>query len=214
MNKSACQGVLLDLDGTLIDGFTPIVIALNQTLEKYGLAKMSPRAIRRHTGVGDGGIATLFGDDWPAARRQFLELHDRIHLETIAPLPGASELLLWLKEHGIPAGIVTNKAQARAEEQISHLGWQEYIAAIIGADEDRPGKPNPEPVHRLCRQLGVLAAHTLLVGDGPVDMQAAKAAGSTGIGITASFSTGEMAEAGARHCFRDLCTLLAWLRTG
>lgn len=206
------QGVLLDLDGTLIDGFTPIVIALNRTLAKYGLPTMASSDIRRHTGIGDGSLATLFGDRWPQAKADFLQAHDRIHLETIAPLPGAEELLAWLRQRGIPTGIVTNKAQGRAEEQIRHLGWDRWIDAIVGACDEHPAKPHPHPVRRLCRRLGFAAEHALLIGDGPADMQAANAAGCTGIGLTGAFSAAELVAAGARRCFHDLREVLAWLR--
>lgn len=206
------QGVLLDLDGTLIDGFAPIVTALNQTLEKYGLPTLSDHDIRRHTGIGDGSIEGLFGADWEDARQYFLALHDRHYLEQTIPLPGAEALLDWLKANHLSAGIVTNKGQHRAESQLDHLGWRDKIQVIIGFTDDRPTKPDPLPVQLACRLMNTMVSRTVFVGDGPADMQAASRAGCFPVGLSDLFTAEELRQAGAKLCFPKLALVHSWLR--
>jgi phosphoglycolate phosphatase len=206
------QGVLLDLDGTLIDGFAPIVTALNQTLEKYGLPTLSDRDIRRHTGIGDGSIEKLFGADWEDARQYFLALHDRHYLEQTIPLPGAEALLDWLKAHHLSAGIVTNKGQHRAESQLDYLGWRDKIQVVIGFIEDRPTKPDPLPVQLACRRMKTKVSRTVFVGDGPADMQAASRAGCFPVGLSDLFTAEELRQAGAQVCLPKLSHVHGWLR--
>jgi len=203
--------VLLDMDGTLVDAFKPIAVALNTILEEQGLPTMSLLQIRRHTGSGDGSLAPLFGDQWPAAHQRFLEIHDVLFLKYITPLPGSVRLLRWLTEHRIPAAIVTNKSQVRAEAQVARLGWNAMLRAVVGVEDGRPGKPDPAGVLEACRRLQVEGRRSLFIGDGTADMQAASRAGCTPVGLSTSFSATELENEGASYCFASLPEAHAWL---
>jgi len=206
------RGVLLDLDGTLLDGFPPIVTALNLTLEEYGLPTLPDREIRRQTGIDDGSIATLFGSRWEEARQYFLKLHDRDYLEQTLPLPGAEILLDWLNTNNLAAGVVTNKGQHRAEAQLLQLGWEKKLDVVIGFIEGRPRKPHPLPVKLACKTMQISVHKTVFIGDGPADMRAASKAGCFPVGLTDLFTANEMQRAGAALSFSTLNDVLEWLR--
>jgi len=204
------KAVLLDMDGTLVDAFKPIITALNQTLKDFGLPQMSDEAVKRHTGRGECSMISLFGDEREAASKRFLEYHD-LHLFEIKPMTGAETLLDWLMEQGIASAIVTSKSQTRADQQIEHLGWTGKIAAVIGMLDGRRQKPDPHTIHLACEALRLPPAETIMVGDGTADMKAAKQGGSTPIGIMHSFNEEELCDAGATRCFRSLSEVQAWL---
>jgi HAD superfamily hydrolase (TIGR01509 family) len=207
------RAILLDMDGTLVDAFPPIVHALNTTLREFGHAEMSELEVRRHTGQGNIGIPELFGAQHAEqARHRFLELHDAEYLRLISPMPGAESLLQWLHEQGLGTAVVTSKGQQRAEAQIELLGWNRYLPVIIGKQDGLPGKPHPEPVLRACQALKVPPETAIMVGDGIADMTAAMAAGSRGLGLAGSFSPEELAEAGATDSFSTLNEVMQWLQ--
>ncbi|MDQ6954682.1 MAG: HAD family hydrolase [Mariprofundaceae bacterium] len=206
------QGVLLDMDGTLVDAFTPIVRAMNQTLKEFGLKELTALDIRRHTGKGDCSMIALFGQHKVDASQRFIEIHDEDYFTGIFPLTGAAALLNDLQKKNIPTAIVTSKGQERAEAQLKHLGWFNKIHTIIGKLEGRASKPDPEPLILACKDLGVEAEHCIMIGDGTADMKAAKRAASYGIGLTASFSAHELHEAGAILTFPTLIEVHSWLR--
>ena len=205
------KAVLLDMDGTIVDAFPPIIRALNQTFVEYGLPQMTAQEVKRHTGRGDCSMISLFGDKREEAGIRFLEIHDEDYLTSIEPLPGAEALFLWLKEQAIPCAIVTSKSQSRAEAQLDVLGWTQYIDSIIGKIPGRPEKPDPTPVLLACEKLHIDTSDTVMVGDGVADMKAGTRAGSTPIGICDGFSAEELTEAGASHCFDSLIQVQAWL---
>jgi len=207
------QAVLLDMDGTLVDAFAPIVRAMNQTLQEFGLAQMSDSDIRRHTGKGDCSMTALFGEQKEAAGKRFLEIHDEDYFTGIFPLTGANELLDWLQEKHMPAAIVTSKGQHRAEEQLAHLGWSNKVHTVVGKLDGRANKPDPESLLIACNALQIKPENTVMVGDGIADVKAAKRAGSVGIGITVSFSSDELHEAGAIQTFPTLLEVHTWLKT-
>jgi len=204
------KAVLLDMDGTLVDAFKPIITALNQTLKDFGLPQMSDEDVKRHTGRGECSMISLFGDEREAAAKRFLEYHDQ-HLFEIKPMTGAETLLDWLGEHGIASAIVTSKSQIRADKQIEYLGWTGKIGAVIGMLDGRQQKPDPHTIHLACDALRLPPADTIMVGDGTADMKAAKQGGSTPVGITHSFSNDELMDAGATRCFCSLPEVQAWL---
>ncbi len=209
-HTQAIRAVLLDLDGTLIDAFGPIVYALNRTLKEFGLAQMSAVEVRRHTGRGECSMISLFGDHREKAARRFLEFHDE-RLFDVRPMEGAEALLQWLGDNRVPVGIVTSKSQARAETQLRFLGWREKVQAIIGMCEGRRQKPDPHTLLLACDALGVPPAGAAMIGDGTADMKAAHRAGALPLGLCHDFSEEELRAAGAAHCFDAIPTLLQWL---
>lgn len=205
------RGVLLDLDGTLIDAFNPIIVALNKTLVEFDLPQMSDEEVRRHTGRGECSMISLFGERREEASARFLEHHDE-HLLDVRPMPGAVDLLDWLSERGIASAIVTSKNQIRADRQLAFLGWTNKVGAVIGMCEGRRQKPDPHTMQLACEALATGTQSCVMVGDGTADMKAARSAGILPVGLTHSFSTEELTEAGAKRCFPSLSAVHAWLQ--
>jgi len=212
-NAPEIQAVLLDMDGTIVDAFPPIIRALNQTFTEFGLPQMSDEEVKRHTGKGDCSMKALFGERRDAAGARFLEIHDEDYLQQIRPLDGAENLFEWLRQQHIPFAIVTSKSQIRAEAQLQVLGWTAYFDAVIGKMDGRPEKPDPGPILLACDQLGVLPQHTVMIGDGIADMKSASRAGSRALGLCDAFSADELTEVGADACFHSLSEVLSWLKT-
>lgn len=205
------EAVLLDMDGTIVDAFPPIIRALNQTFSEYGMPQMTPQEVKRHTGRGDCSMISLFGERREEAGRRFLEIHDEDYLDHITPLDGAETLLHWLNLQHIPCAVVTSKSQSRAEAQLDALGWMNHVDTIIGKIDGRPEKPDPTPLLLACKSLLVNPENSVMVGDGVADMKAAKRAGSYGLGLCGTFSITELEEAGAKLCFQSLQEVHVWL---
>ncbi len=206
------DGVLLDMDGTIVDAFAPIIRALNQTFREFGLPEMSADEVKRHTGKGDCSMKALFGERRDEAAARFLEIHDEDYLQRIRPLAGAQPLFQWLRQRDIPIAIVTSKSQPRAEAQLDALNWSGYFDTVIGKIDGRPEKPDPGPVLLACEQIGIAPQRAVMIGDGIADMKAAARAGSTAVGVCDAFSPCELREAGADHCFDSLNEVHSWLK--
>ncbi len=207
------KAVLLDMDGTIVDAFPPIIRALNQTFIEYGLPQMSAKEVKRHTGKGDCSMKALFGDRREEAAARFLEIHDEDYLEQIKPLTGAETLFRWLQDNSIPTAIVTSKSQMRAEAQLDALNWTKYFDVVIGKLDGRPEKPDPGPVLLACQELNIDPQYTVMVGDGIADMKSATRAGSRALGLCDAFSAEELTKVGASRCFDSLTEVHTWLKT-
>ncbi|MDQ6979174.1 MAG: HAD family hydrolase [Mariprofundaceae bacterium] len=207
------EAILLDMDGTLIDAFAPIVYALNATLEEFGLPTMTDHEVIRHTGKGECSMISLFGEHREAAGKRFLEFHDT-RLFDVTPLPAAEALLHGLVAAGIHRAIVTSKSQPRADKQLEYLHWQGLFDAVVGLCEGRRQKPDPHTVTLACSMIPCEPARSWMIGDGTADMKAARRAGmGQVIGIANSFSDAELREAGADQTFSDLQGAWTWIQT-
>jgi phosphoglycolate phosphatase len=93
-------------------------------------------------------------------------------------LPGALEAL----DRGVPNGLVTNKPRAITLLVLDGLGIANRFGTIY-AGGDGPLKPAPDGVRRAAESLGVDVATTWLVGDGPQDILAGRAAGAFTVAV-------------------------------
>jgi phosphoglycolate phosphatase len=93
-------------------------------------------------------------------------------------LPGAREALAL----GLPAALVTNKPRAVSVLVLEQLGIASSFRAVF-AGGDGPLKPSPHGVQKVAEELGVPLHQAWLVGDGPQDVLAGRAAGCFTIAV-------------------------------
>lgn len=93
-------------------------------------------------------------------------------------LPGAREALSL----GLPAALVTNKPRAITLPVLEALGVASSFGAVF-AGGDGPLKPSPRGLEQVARALGVPLCHAWMIGDGPQDVLAGRAAGCFTIAV-------------------------------
>ena len=169
--------ILFDLDGTLIDHFTTIHKAYAHTQRKLGLPEADYDKVRRTVG---GSIQLtmrrLIGDDprYDEAIQIFKEHFAEIMFDDVIVLPGTLELCRALKEAGNRLAVFTNKYGPHARSICEHLGYSQYMDLVIGAEDTPYRKPHLEYSKIVLEKLGVKAEETILVGDSPFDVDAAR----------------------------------------
>ncbi|MEI7551222.1 MAG: HAD family hydrolase [Verrucomicrobiota bacterium] len=206
--------LLLDLDGTLIDAFTTIQRAYAHTLPQFGRPAPTLAEVRRAVG---GGLADAMGrflppELVPAALPIHVAYTHRILLEDVVLMPGGRELLQAQHARGVQLAVFTNK-QAEASRRIcAHLGVTPLLQGIFGAGDTPWLKPQPEFTAHALAALGATAARTLLVGDSPFDVAAARAAGLPCWAVTTgTHDAAQLQAAGATRIFPGLVELGAAL---
>ena len=86
-------------------------------------------------------------------------------------------LLATLQAHGVPWGIMTNKARRFSEPLLTRFESFTSCATLVCPDDVGRGKPDPAGLLLACRQMQLPPAEVLYVGDHPRDIEAAKNAG-------------------------------------
>ena len=177
------DGVLFDLDGTLIDSFPDFLHSL-KTLSVKGketiILEKNVRAL-----VSDGSsklINEVFGiseldEDFFRLKKEFLSNYEENILKYGGFFDGSEKLLSYLNERKIPFGIVTNKPRKYTEMIIEKKFLLNSAEITICCDDVFKSKPSPEGIIHACKEMKVIPKNCLFLGDHNNDLQAALNAG-------------------------------------
>ena len=194
---------VLDVDGTLVDSNYQHAIAWYRSLRSLG--ETFP-IWRIHRLIGMGGdqlLPTLAGDEVEerigdeARERQGKEV-DAL-LSEIAPLPGARDLLLAIKERGHRLVLASSGQQRHVDFALDLLDARDIADEWTSADDAEKTKPAPDLLQVALKKLGAAPdAPSVMIGDSPFDVQAAKNAGMPAIVVrSGGFGDDELKDAGA-----------------
>ena len=93
-------------------------------------------------------------------------------------------MLEQLTAHKIPIGVVSNKTKSLLVTEIDHFGFTNLFGSIIGAGDAVRDKPDAAPIVLALEQLDIEPSRRVwMVGDTPVDWDAARAAGVFSIAV-------------------------------
>lgn len=199
--------VLFDLDGTLLDHFADIHRCHSYTMRQLGLPEPTMASVRAAVGAGvEVAVERLVGRELKSAALAIYRPYwDATMLDGVKLLPGAKELLVWLRQRGVRTGVFTNKHGPSSRLTCAHLGLANLLDANFGATDTPWLKPDPQFARHVLAALGAEAATTLMIGDSPYDFAAARNAGLAFHGVTTGTHTAaELQAAGATDIFPDL----------
>ena len=206
--------LIFDLDGTLVDTVYAHVFAWQRALARSGLAIDGWR-IHRRIGMSGGlftrAVARELGrelTDEEAASVQ--DVHGELFRELLPerrPLPGAVELLAYLRETGVTHGIATSGRRPEIDASLEALGVPPETVVVERGDVAR-AKPEPDLFVECARRLSADPADCYVIGDAVWDLLAARRAGMLSIGLlSGGYGADELERAGAYRVYRDAAEL-------
>jgi N-acetyl-D-muramate 6-phosphate phosphatase len=187
VSRSPIEGVLFDLDGTLLDTAPDMGGALNELRIEQGLEDLPEAMIRCHVSRGAAALVKLgFPNLTPTEQapliERFLVLYRNRLARLTQPFDEVPAVLDSLEEWGLPWGIVTNKATWLTEPLLLELGLSTRPRVVVCGDTLPERKPSPMPLLHAAGYMNVAPERCVYVGDDLRDMQAARAAGMLAIG--------------------------------
>jgi phosphoglycolate phosphatase len=208
------DGVIFDLDGTLVDSLTDIALAMNAALARFGLPPHPPAAYRLMVGDGAAVLArrvsdgrTVAVDELTEAYREEYEARD--HRSTTA-YGGVAALLHRLRADGVKLAVLSNKPDDFTRSLVAIRFPDVAFVEVRGQRPDAPRKPDPAVALELAARRGVGPARVAFVGDTAVDIETARAAGMIAVGVRWGFrAEAELVAAGAAHLLSAPRDLLA-----
>ena len=122
------------------------------------------------------------GGAWTTADLETLLSQDAIDVDVAPPVP-QSPTIEALATSGLKLGVVTNDAEDAARSQVATVGISDLFGCVVGYDSGFGAKPGPGSVLGACELLGVAPDKAAMVGDSLHDLHAARAAGTTAVGV-------------------------------
>jgi HAD superfamily hydrolase (TIGR01549 family) len=173
------RAIVFDLDGTLVDSYGAIALALNRARVHYDLPPLQEPEVRRAVGHGlDDLLARTLGPDRvEAGRRIFREEYARGLTIGTHALPGALPTVRELHGRGYRLGVASNKPSDFTERILDELALLPFLGAVLGPERAGAPKPDPAMIRACLRLLGVEAAEAVYAGDMPLDVESAARAG-------------------------------------
>ncbi len=177
------RALLFDWDNTLVDTWPCIGKATNITLEAMGHDPWTPEEIRRRVaGSLRDTFPQIYGARWEEARDIYYKAFGDVHLEMLATLDGAEDVLTLAQEAGLYLGIVSNKTGRYLRAEADHLKWTRFFGRLVGAQDAPRDKPDPAPALLALSTGNVPAgADVWFIGDAPIDVACGRAVGCTTI---------------------------------
>jgi phosphoglycolate phosphatase len=213
------RAVIFDLDGTLLNTLEDLADAMNCVLAANGHPAHPLDAYRYFVGDGiemlvrralpEGGWAE---EDFPSIVEAMRDEYARRSTNKTRPYPGIPELLDVLQSRGVPFAILSNKPHPATVDLVGRLLGRWRFSSVLGARASVAKKPDPAGALEIAGELDLAPAAIVYVGDTPVDMGTARAAGMFPAGVLWGFrGEAELRDAGARALLakpRDLLSLL------
>lgn len=202
------RAVVLDVDGTLLD---TVYLHVHAWWEAFEAAGHEVRAVDVHRQIGRGAddlVEELLGRPDPAVvdghAERWAGLRGRCRR-----YDGVRELLAELRAQGVATVLATSGSDDDVDAFLDLLGGREAVDEVVGDSQVERSKPAPDIVRAALDAVGVAPGAAVVVGDTRYDVEAARSAGVTAVGVLCGgISAAELLGAGARLVVADPAELL------
>ncbi len=142
---------------------------------------------------------TLDPDAFTRLRRTVYNILEEMEVKAareVVLYPGAVETIRNLRGRGLKIGLVTNNGRAGTELTLKQYQLGPLFEAVVTRDDCEEMKPDGAPVRKVLAEMQVLLEEAILIGDGVMDIMAARAAGLPAVAVaTGPFTSARLLEA-------------------
>lgn len=176
------QGVVFDLDGTLVDSLEGITASVNWILAQVGKPPLHKKKVATFIGEGARSLfrKVFAGDPKGLEDRLYNQFIGHYHdnSPSVTPFyPHARELLCWLGQR-LPLAVFTNKPVNETRVLWKALEADDLFSMVICPEHVGRRKPHPDGLLAIARQFDMPPSNLLMVGDARPDAQTAWMAGT------------------------------------
>jgi HAD superfamily hydrolase (TIGR01509 family) len=200
---SGQAGVLVDVDGTLVDSNYHHTLAWGAALGEHGY-RVEHAVVHRLIGMGgDEMLHELIGHDDDAVTRSWRKRFDALVPE-IAAFEGAATLLRSFKARGFTVVLATSSPAELLDAMREKIAADDAIDAVVTSADVGNAKPAPD-IFELALQFGEIDRdRALALGDSRWDVVSAGRAGVRCVALeSGGTSEAELLECGALAVYRD-----------
>lgn len=207
------QGVIFDIDGTLVDSNDHHARAWHDAFRKAG-REIEYDRIRRLIGVGsDKLFAELTGQDLDSPEGKAISddckrIFKERYLPQVRPFAQGRELVERLQAAGLRLAVASSARREDLEALLTIAGVPQLLDKSTTSQEADRSKPDPDIVSAALKKLDLPAAATLMIGDTPYDIEAGTRAG-VGVVAVRCGGWGDRDLAAALAIYDDPADLLA-----
>ncbi len=175
------RGVILDVDGTLVDSNDAHTKSWVDALAEFGysvpFAKIRPL-------IGKGGDKVLpetIGVQSESDKGQKIsqrrgEIFKARYLPTVHAFPGAQALLDHMRSRGLKLAVASSAKPDELRSLLQLVGAADLIEEKSSSKDAKQSKPDPDIVQVTLKKMDYLPNEVVMLGDTPYDIESAKKA--------------------------------------
>jgi HAD superfamily hydrolase (TIGR01509 family) len=214
MATSDLKGILLDIDGTLLDSNDAHAAAFTRAFAEHGL-DIPFDHVRPLVGMGsDKLIPSLTGfehdtRDGKAIVERKKGIFEERYLPQLKPTPGARALLERFLADGLTLVVATSAGGDEMEGLLRRAGVDDLIHGATSSGDVDNSKPDPDVIGAAIKKSKLKPGELLMLGDTPYDIEAAAKADVRTIALRYGGWWNDGALDGAIAIYDDPADLLA-----
>ena len=211
---------IFDFDGTLVDSAPGIVDVMRDVCVEYKFSDQTLALWSQMIGIPlFRQVEILF----PDRKRDFHEevtaryrdIYDLRSIEICPLFPGLEEMLRTLRDAEILISIASSKRRHLIDTVLEYHNLVHYFALVVGAEEVKKHKPDPEAVLFSLEKLGIAGDDSVVIGDSSFDLDMARNANVDAIGVTTGIHTADyLAKSEPRFVVSSLQEVLSIILKG
>ena len=181
-NGEKIEAVLFDMDGVLIDSEPLWKIALVNVFKTLGF-ELEPMQFAKTVGLRIDQVVEYWRKVYPWEDKSnedvvqdIIDEVCRLIRENGEPLPGAIEIIAFLKEKAYPIALGTSSYKQIIHTVLDVLNLQNAFDFVRSAEDETYGKPHPGVYLTCAATLGVDPQHCVVIEDSHNGLLSAKAA--------------------------------------
>lgn len=198
VGKLRVEGIILDLDGTIVDSREAYLHAVKSAFKSMGrenidekLALEIPKRLEQKLPIND----MLGGVDTEKFLKIYLNTYYGVTSEKSKPIPNVSLTLKKLSQKAKLALITMRFVPREAViAELEKFGLAKYFQHVMTAlDTDKP-KPSPDALKKCMEMMCIQPEECLVVGDSIADIRAGKSVGAKTVAVLSGIFSREELE--------------------
>ena len=220
--KKMPKAVFFDQDGILYNSMPYHAESWAYAMTKHGLPYTPEECYRNEgrtsTGVIQEYFQRIYGKEATPELIEAIYTDKTEHFNEMTggfpgTIPGVSDVLHFLYDHGVQCWVVTGSGQHNLIDALNET-FDHVFTGIISSFDVQYGKPNPEPYLKAWTRSGFKKEECMVVENAPLGVRAAKAAELFACAVnTGPLPDSDLAAEGADRIFPDMYALLEWLKS-
>ena len=207
MPRIICRGLLIDMDGVLVDSTAAIARVWARWAARYNMDQVYVTAFA-HGRTSLASIQELLPEESPEIHAEEDRWMLQAEIEDVADvvaLPGAREILA-----SVPSDrrvVVTSAARNLAEVRLCAAGVWDLVHHLVTSSDIQNGKPHPEPYLKGAAALQLPPTDCVVIEDAASGTRSGKSAGARVLAIRTTSRDAELLAAGADWIANDCASL-------
>ena len=179
--KYRYDGVLLDIDGTIVDSNAAHALAWVDALAAYG-RRVPVDLVRPLIGMGADkllqSVASLNSEsgDGKLIAEARAGIFKRHYVPMLRPTPGAERFVQWLIRSGLRVVVATSAQRDEVKDLLAVCGALDFLDGATTSDDAEHSKPDPDIIVAALEKSKCEVNRVVMIGDTPYDVEAARRA--------------------------------------